>query len=131
MASGTDIPYIYSDKANLVSPKDWNNVMLRDNSQEDLDTTADSPYTPDFTVREFRIDADSADFEFNLPALSSITHPNISGYKVNYRITNISTSLYNVNVNPNGTDLLGGLNATVTLLPGETLDITSGTGGWT
>jgi hypothetical protein len=130
MTSSTNIPHIYSSFAEFVSASDWNTLMLREYSIELLDTTADSPYNANFEVIHFEIDADSADFEFNLPALSTCTHSDINTFRVRYRITNKNSSAYSVNVNPDGTDLLRGSNTNATLLAGETIDIDSLQEGW-
>ncbi len=78
MTSSTNIPHIYSSFAEFVGASDWNTLTLREYSFLLLDTTNDSPYSATFEYVHFEIDADSADFEFNLPALSTCIHPSIT-----------------------------------------------------
>ena len=128
MGSSFDIPTIYT-KGN-VSPLDWNNLMQKLYRVEEYDTTTDSPFTDDDSYENIEIDANSGLFTFNLNALSSYTHSGITNFRESRRITNKSTSLYALDIVPNGTDLLRGVNEKATLQPGETIAIDALPGGW-
>jgi hypothetical protein len=128
MGSSNSIPPIYSK--GQVSQLDWNDLMQKKYRVEEYDTTTDSPLTDTDNYENIEIDANSALFTFNLNALSSYTHADITNFRESRRITNKSTSLYNLDVVPAGSDKLRGVNEKATLEPGESISIDALPGGW-
>ena len=126
----SNIPHRFSEGVDMVSPVKWNALIDKYYQANPLDTTNDSPFTDDDNFVNIEVDADSGLFTFNLKALSSYTRTDLTNFMESRRITNKSTSLYNLDVVPSGTDLLRGVNEKATLAPGETIAIDVLPGGW-
>lgn len=85
-------------------------------------TSADSPYAVLATDEIIFVDTDSGAVTVNLPAGVDGTH---------YRIINCGTSGNAITVNPNGAELLLGVNSSYTLLDGQVMELNyETTEGW-
>lgn len=81
-----------------------------------------TPYDISYAEEIIMVDTDTIDITINLPA-------GVDGQA--YKIVNCGTSGNIVTINPNGTDLLNGVNAPETLYDSENLDLSyDSTEGW-